>query len=87
MGGIRMPNLKIEYVEKRCVECKQMYEVRTDKQDTMYGMYCPICFVSNVVEDVYGALRPKTEEEKEKDLSYKDELQEITHRGKTRVPK
>ena len=79
----QMPN----YVEKKCVECKQIFEVRTDKQDTMYGMYCPTCFLGCVIEDIYGALRPKTEEEKEKDLSYKDELQGITHRGKTRVSK
>ena len=80
---IQMPS----YVKKKCQDCKQIFEVRTNKQDTMYGDYCPTCFPYNVVEDIYGALRPKTEEEKEKDLSYKDELIGITHRGKTRVPK
>lgn len=75
------------YVKKKCQDCKQIFEVRTNKQDTMYGMYCPTCFPYNVVEDIYGALRPKREDEKEIDTSYKDELQGITHRGKHRVPK
>lgn len=73
------------YVKKKCQDCKQIYEVRTDKQDTMYGDYCPTCFPYNVVEDIYGALRPKTEEEKEKDLSYKNDLKVTPHRGKMEV--
>lgn len=77
----RMPS----YVKKKCQDCKQIFEVITDKQDTMYGMYCPTCFPYNVVEDIYGALRPKTEEEKEKDLSYKKDLKVTPHRGKMEV--
>lgn len=80
-----MPSLEIEYVEKKCQECKQIFEVRVDKAASLYGMYCPICFPYNVVEDIYGALRPKREDEKEIDTSYKDELVGTTHRGKLKV--
>lgn len=73
------------YVEKKCKDCSQTFEVRVDKQNTLYGEYCAICFFDNVVEDIYGALRLKEEDEKEKDLSYKGELQDVTHRGKTRI--
>jgi predicted nucleic acid-binding Zn-ribbon protein len=73
------------YEEHKCKSCGQIFEVRTDVADTLYGEYCPTCFLNNVIEDIYGGLRRKTDKEKVRDLSYKDELQEVTHRGKHRV--
>ena len=75
------------YVERKCQACKQIFEVRFDKQNTLYGDYCANCFVWHVSEDIYGYLRPKTEEEMERDTSYRDELQGTTHRGKMKVEK
>ncbi len=74
-----------EYIDRKCKDCGNTFEVRIDKQNTLYGDYCATCFFNNVVEDIYGELRPKKEEEKHKDTSYKDELQGVTHRGKTRI--
>ena len=81
MGGIRMPN----YVNKKCKNCGQIFEVRIDKQNELYGEYCAICFFDNVVENIYGELRLKREDEKKNNLEYKKELQDVTHRGKTKV--
>jgi hypothetical protein len=77
--------MDFEYVEKKCLECKQVFEVRVDKSATLYGSYCPICFRGHVIEDIYGELRLLEDDEKIKDKSYKDELQEPTHRGKMGV--
>ena len=74
-----------EYIEHKCKDCGQTFEVRIDKQTTLYGQYCASCFFDNVVEDIYGELRLKQDEEKIKNTDYKNELQGITHRGKTRV--
>ena len=75
------------YVNKKCKACGQIFEVRTDKADTLYGDYCAACFFNYLIEDIFGNVRLKTEEERKKNLDYKDELQDITHRGKTKVKK
>ena len=73
------------YVNKKCQDCGQTFEVRVDVQHELYGRFCPQCFLRNVATHMDGTLRLKDEEEKIQDLSYKDELQDITHRGKIRV--
>ena len=75
------------FVNKKCKACGQTYEVRVDKQHGLHGEYCATCFFDNVVEDIYGKLRRKREDEKKQNLDYKDKLQDITHRGKTKVKK
>jgi len=77
-----MPNLN-EFVEKKCKDCGQMFEVRVDKSGGLYGDYCPICFFANVRLYADGSIEPK--EKTKNDTSYKDELQAPTHRGKHRV--
>lgn len=74
-----------KYIKRKCKDCGQEFEVRIDHKDDLYGEYCPTCFLNNVIEDIYGGLRRKTDKEKERDLSYKDKLQGVTHRGKHRV--
>jgi hypothetical protein len=70
------------FVERKCKDCGQTYEVRIDMQNTLYGDYCCDCFFANVRLYVDGSMERK---EKEKiDTSYKDELQGVTHRGKHR---
>jgi hypothetical protein len=73
------------YVEHKCKGCGQTYEVRVDKQNTLYGDYCPLCFHKCLIEDIYGSVRLKRDDEKIKNIDYKDELQGVTHRGKTRI--
>ena len=75
------------YVERKCQDCGKIFEVRFDKQNSMYADYCPNCFRYNVVEHADGYLRPKTGEEKEQDLTYKDQLIGVSHRGKMKVEK
>lgn len=73
------------FVEHKCKACKQIFEVRTDKADTLYGDYCATCFFDYLIEDIFGGVRLKTKEERKKNLDYKKELQGVTHRGKTKV--
>ena len=77
---IHVPN----YVERKCKDCGNQFEVKIDKAETLYGDFCPLCFFHNVHLYMDGCMELKTEEEKIKDLSYKDELQGVTHRGKHR---
>lgn len=72
------------YVERKCKDCRKEFEVRVGYEDTLYGEYCAICFFDNVHLYADGSMELKTDEEKVKDLSYKDELQAPTHRGKHR---
>jgi rRNA maturation endonuclease Nob1 len=74
----------IKYVEKKCWNCKQLYEVRKDYEETSYGHFCPICFDRWAIVYNDGTTEDRSSESI-KDTSYKDELQGITHRGKTRV--
>ena len=76
----QMPN----FAKRKCKDCGQEFEVRVDKASTLYGSYCSLCFFTNVHLYADGYMALKTEEEKVKDLSYKSELQEVTHRGKKR---
>ena len=75
----------MDYVKKVCKDCGQQFEVRTDHLNDYYADYCAQCFFDNVHLYMDGSMELKTEKEKEKDLSYKDELQAPTHRGKHRV--
>lgn len=75
-----MPN----FVERKCKDCGQQFEVREDKADTLYGDYCAICFFSNVILYHDGNMELKKEKTKN-DTSYKDELIGVSHRGKHRV--
>lgn len=72
-----------EFVERKCKDCGQTYEVRIDKQNTLYGDFCAICFFDNVRLFADGNMELK-DEKFVADTSYKDELQGVTHRGKHR---
>ena len=72
------------YVKRKCKDCGQEFEVRDDHLNDYYAEYCAQCFFDNVHLFADGCMELKTEEEKIKDLSYKDELQGVTHRGKHR---
>lgn len=76
-----MPNSN-EFVEKKCKDCGQMFEVRIDMADSLYGDYCCTCFFANVRLYSDGSMELK--EKTKIDTSYKDELQAPTHRGKHR---
>ena len=73
----------MDYIERRCKDCGTMFEVRTDKLDTLYADYCAQCFFANVRLFADGTMELK-KEKSTVDTSYKDELQGITHRGKHR---
>ena len=74
-----MPN----FVERKCKDCGQTYEVRDDMVGTLYGEYCAICFFDNVILYADGSMEQK-DEKFVADTTYKDELQGVTHRGKHR---
>lgn len=71
-----------KFIEKKCRDCGQTFEVRIDKADTLYGDFCAQCFFKNVRLYADGCMEQK--EKVAKDTSYKDELQSPTHRGKHR---
>lgn len=73
----------MEYIDRKCQDCGKQFEVRVDKQDTLYGDYCALCFFANVRLYADGSMEQK--EKVEKNTDYKKELQEVTHRGKTRT--
>lgn len=70
------------YVERKCKDCGQTFEVRVDMQNTLYGDFCAQCFFANVRLYADGSMEQK--EKVKVDTSYKDELQGVTHRGKHR---
>lgn len=78
MDVILVPN----YEERKCKDCGQIFEVRVDHLDDLYADYCAQCFFSNVRLYSDGSMEQK--EKTQIDTSYKDELQGVTHRGKTR---
>lgn len=73
------------YIERKCKDCGQQFEVRVDKAETLYGDFCALCFFSNVRLYADGSMEQK--EKSTVDTSYKDELQGVTHRGKMKVEK
>ena len=75
--------MMIIFIDRKCKDCGQTYKLHPDYQETLYADYCASCFFNNVVEDIYGALRLKTQEEKDKsgNIDYRNKLQEVTHRG------
>lgn len=75
---------EIIYVEAKCWNCKQTYEVSKKYEDTSYGHYCPICFDRWAIVFNDGSTEDR-DTESVIDTSYKDELQGITHRGKVRI--
>lgn len=84
-----MSTTEIIYIDRKCHDCGQTYKLHPEYQETLYAEYCASCFFNNVVEDIYGALRLKTQEEKDAagNIDYRNKLQEVTHRGKTRTKK
>lgn len=75
---------EIIYVEAKCWNCKQVYEVAVKYKETSYGHFCPICFDRWAIVESNGYTKDR-DSETVIDTSYRDELQEITHRGKVRV--
>jgi len=75
---------KIEYVKAKCRNCKQDYQVRLGMEETSYGHFCPLCIDSWAIIYTDGSTEDR-DSETVKDITYKDELQGITHRGKVRV--
>lgn len=73
----------MDYIERRCKDCGTMFEVRTDKLDTLYADYCAICFMKNVRLYADGSMEQK--EKTKVDTSYKDELAPVSHRGKHKI--
>lgn len=72
-----------KYVEHKCKDCGQTFEVRVDHQNDLYGDYCSQCFFANVRLYADGSMELK-KKKSTVDKSYKDELQGVTHRGKHR---
>jgi len=79
-----MGKFEIVYHEKKCADCGQKFEIQDYYKDTLYGKYCSICFNYNVHEYTDGTLEER-EDKWTADKRYRDSLQEVTHRGKTRV--
>jgi hypothetical protein len=53
-------------------------------EETSYGHFCPLCIDRWAIIYTDGETEDR-DSETVKDITYKDELQGITHRGKVRV--
>jgi hypothetical protein len=80
---VNMSTNETLYIEKKCKDCGQTFELRKDMADTLYGDYCPICFFKNVKLYADGTMEQK--KKTKKDTSYKDELAPVSHRGRHKV--
>jgi len=73
-----------KFITRTCIHCKREFEYSLLHTGTPNA--CPDCLEKYYNHFTTGVYYPKLEEDiGKKDLSYKDELQGITHRGKVRV--
>lgn len=70
---------EVELIEVKCQYCKEMYECIKDLVDLRA---CPDCIDIYYHLKVDGSYEKRDKPREKNDLSYRQELQPVTHRGK-----